>query len=745
MPKIPLFKNLTNYEPYPHQRETYETLKKGKSIILRAPTGSGKSEAVFIPFVGLRGISLPKRMIYALPMRALVNSLYERFKNYTSDLDIRAQHGMKPESILFNADCVVATLDQVITSYACAPLSLGVRHGNIPAGAIVSSFLVFDEVHTFEPLLGLQCVLIVADRLKKLSVPFVIMSATLPTRFAVSLSERLNALFIEVNEDSISARNKRSVILYEKLDDTLSPEKVLQLHEEHDGSTIVVCNTVDRAINLYTGLKDKVSPIILIHSRFLDADRDKKENEIKKYFGKSSKKKALLLTTQVIEVGMDISCTLLITELAPVDALIQRAGRCVRWGGRGEIIVFNISHHAPYDKTVIDDTKEVIKKYSGKQLTWSLEKTMVDEVLDEYFLKLTEPAAGAKAMMYLSKGAFEGKPATAEKAVRDAVSVEVSIHDNPQDIKENVYLLPKCKLRPESLEKFVREEKPEIWRVEIDRNTSDDYKPAVELTAVNLRDKIYPNKFYVIHSKDANYDSERGFILGEQGSSLKPLRTKEAAQYFNPDNTIKETWARHALKTVEVFERYILPEEEFIYSKLASALHINKDELLSVFKLTLLLHDLGKLTEEWQKGVGASAGQFLAHSEKIEKVQLPPHATVSAYVLENYLKDTWRILGDASFFAIAHHHSVRAAKVPRYRLSDGWFTKVNDVLSDKLGMTLDYNEVKEFETQDCPTQLSHMPAFENDKKYNLYVILSRALRLADRKATAQDKHFSENL
>ncbi|HIC90849.1 MAG TPA: DEAD/DEAH box helicase, partial [Syntrophaceae bacterium] len=43
------------------------------SVILRAPTGSGKSEAAFMPFLNLRGKTLPNRMIYTLPMRALGN------------------------------------------------------------------------------------------------------------------------------------------------------------------------------------------------------------------------------------------------------------------------------------------------------------------------------------------------------------------------------------------------------------------------------------------------------------------------------------------------------------------------------------------------------------------------------------------------------------------------------------------------------------------------------------------------
>ncbi|MEW6418532.1 MAG: DEAD/DEAH box helicase [Nitrospirota bacterium] len=69
------FKTLTGHEPYPHQIETYEALKKGESVILRAPTGSGKSEAVFVPFVDLRNKSLPNRIIYSHPMRALVKMI----------------------------------------------------------------------------------------------------------------------------------------------------------------------------------------------------------------------------------------------------------------------------------------------------------------------------------------------------------------------------------------------------------------------------------------------------------------------------------------------------------------------------------------------------------------------------------------------------------------------------------------------------------------------------------------------
>lgn len=140
----PSFKEITGFSPYPYQKLVLETLKQGRSVMLKVPTGTGKSEAVLVPWLIFRNDKLPYRMVYSLPMRSLVNSLAERFEDYAqrSGATIKAQHGQKPESVLFNADGIVATLDQVITSYTCCPLNLGIRHGIIPAGAVVSSFLI---------------------------------------------------------------------------------------------------------------------------------------------------------------------------------------------------------------------------------------------------------------------------------------------------------------------------------------------------------------------------------------------------------------------------------------------------------------------------------------------------------------------------------------------------------------------------------------------------------------------------
>ncbi|MCX7973804.1 MAG: CRISPR-associated helicase Cas3' [Candidatus Aminicenantes bacterium] len=735
------FKQILGNDPYPHQEETFETLRKGTSVILRAPTGSGKSESVFVPFYELRGKSLPKRMLYSLPMRSLANSLGNRFKKKCPDLDVKVQHGKRPESILFEADCVVATLDQIVSSYTCAPLSLSVRYGNIPAGAVASSFLVFDEIHTFAPHLGLQCCLLIAERMSKLGIPFAIMSATLPTKFMFSIAERLKAQVIEAKEENIPVRMFRKVILDLKLSEELTADWVAKLYEESSGSVIVVCNTVERAIKIYQDLKEKIeSKPILIHSRFFDVDREQKEKKIEELFGQKNNRKAILVTTQVIEVGMDISCELMLSELSPIDSLIQRAGRCARRGGEGRLIVFSIPHHAPYDKLIIDSTRQAIIKRNSERLTWEIEKAMVDEVLGEFFEKYSRTETGTKAMSFLSKAAFEGKPCLAAKAVREDMFVEVSISNDPAQLGSKILMLPRCRVHPFVIKEFYNTKKPKIWKVEIDRGYEDDYSPKIELIPVKSSNDIIINNFYVVDNEFAAYDSDLGLIFGFKGVPQELQESKEKNQELRFGEIPYETWTDHSRRVIEAFEKYIYPQEKYAFLKLSSWLEEKFQKVMNLIRLIMAIHDLGKLNEDWQRAAGATS-VFLAHSGKRDAINLPIHATITAYVIGDYLKNEWGpILGDSAYFALAHHHSVRAAKVPCYKLQDGWYEEVDKVLDKFVGIKLPYNAIKSFERQLSATSLINpIPAFEKEKRYTTYILFSRWLRLADRKALEMAK------
>ena len=124
---------------------------------------------------------------------------------------------------------------------------------------------------------------------------------------------------------------------------------------------MTVPNTVERAISLYKKLKEDSSlknKILLAHSRFTKEHRKRIEEEIHLKFGRNSDFEGILITTQVAEAGLNISAPLVITELAPMDSLIQRAGRCARFREnsgkiKGEVMVVkpkveNGNWYAPY-------------------------------------------------------------------------------------------------------------------------------------------------------------------------------------------------------------------------------------------------------------------------------------------------------------------------------------------------------------------------------------------------------------
>ncbi len=93
--------------PFRYQIETWSIFEEIKfPLLLRAPTGSGKTEAVVAPFLyqfTIKKFQIAPRMIYVLPMRVLVNSIAERIKSYAQKISpiisVLAHHGERPDAI----------------------------------------------------------------------------------------------------------------------------------------------------------------------------------------------------------------------------------------------------------------------------------------------------------------------------------------------------------------------------------------------------------------------------------------------------------------------------------------------------------------------------------------------------------------------------------------------------------------------------------------------------------------------
>lgn len=360
--------------PYEHQVRGWEQINAlNFPLLLKAPTGSGKTEAVIAPFLSQfinNKFHIAPRLLYVLPMRVLVNSLAGRIKSYTQKISpyisVEVQHGDVPNSPFFIADIVVTTLDQFLYGFARASGQVG-RHLDIPAGAIASSIIVFDEAHMYRDGFTFSIMRALMEILHKTRIPFVLMTATIPESLEKSLFENIPLSIsqqltgnIEINSAlKITVENNP---LYSNGDVYISEELLNKIKHE---KTLIVVNQVKRAQKIYEYIKDALgfedNNIVLIHSRFTRTDR--KEHEIKaisllphKEDGKIviSEGVGIVVSTQVLEAGIDFSAKLILTELAPADSLVQRAGRCARYEDEhGEMFIFPVEDdrgHLPYEK-----------------------------------------------------------------------------------------------------------------------------------------------------------------------------------------------------------------------------------------------------------------------------------------------------------------------------------------------------------------------------------------------------------
>lgn len=140
-------------------------------------------------------------------------------------------------------------------------------------------------------------------------------------------------------------------------------------HGEH-GPTLIVVNRVKLAVDVHEALGKLKSmqgvDLRLVHSRFRPHERKAWRNRFLNRDACAPGTNRIIVATQVIEAGVDLSAALLITELAPWASLVQRFGRAARWGGVAHIIVADFDHAddkkaAPYTIQALDAARDALR------------------------------------------------------------------------------------------------------------------------------------------------------------------------------------------------------------------------------------------------------------------------------------------------------------------------------------------------------------------------------------------------
>jgi len=221
------------------------------------------------------------------------------------------------------------------------------RRGLYGSPAILSGSFIFDEVHSYDDQMfnGLL------NLMKALSgAQFLLMSASLPQDKLEAIEKKVGPVEKVPKPKELEAIHRYSFRLSEidEIWDTVMENK--------NGKILWVVNTVGRAQKLYSEAKEKGLRVITYHSRFKYKDRIKRHRDLISAFDNKEKEGVLAITTQVAEMSLDIDADLLITETAPVPALIQRLGRLNRrvtpdnLGRTREAIFYDPEGPLPYEK-----------------------------------------------------------------------------------------------------------------------------------------------------------------------------------------------------------------------------------------------------------------------------------------------------------------------------------------------------------------------------------------------------------
>ncbi len=365
------------------------------NVILKAPTGYGKTETSLLWTHANMDSTYSNRIFYILPYKASINAMYERLRGryFTKQGMVGILHSSSNYYLyasgedyrkLTNLYRKIYSPIKVLTPFQLMKAIFGVGFYEMAFAELTKSLLIFDEIHAYEEnIVGIMLGML-EKLLKDYDAKALIMSATLPSFLKELFLEILNPKKLLLGRDELDAFTRHRVeILDRDIIDAIG--EIDNTIAKHGKPILIACNAVDRAIEVYELLRARYKTLLL-HGRFNYGDRERLERVLKSNFNGYD----VVVATQVVEVSLDLSFSTIITEPAPLDALIQRFGRVNRQGWKDRVIkpVYILSEGSDrdkyiYDQCLVKNSLNVLEGLNGELLKESIIQELMDDVYSE--------------------------------------------------------------------------------------------------------------------------------------------------------------------------------------------------------------------------------------------------------------------------------------------------------------------------------------------------------------------------
>ncbi len=422
--KIDIIRN----EIYLDVEEELKTLNLDNKIYsLNVPTGTGKTLTVFSFSLKLRDkikneLHFMPKIIYSLPFLSIIDQNFKVFEEVfekvqgnipTTDILLKHHHLSEifyetkenidydaPESLLliegWNSEIIVTTFIQFFhTLISNKNRSLRKFHN------IVNSIVILDEVQSIPHEYWLLFKEIILLFSKCFNTYFIFVTATQP-------------LIFDENKNEIIELVKKKKNYFDKFDrieliPNIEPMYIEDFKElvrqdieaNKDKSFLIVLNTINSSKNVYQYLKSlniTETKFYYLSTNIIPYERLERISELK---NKNNKFRKVIVSTQLIEAGVDIDVDIIYRDFSPMDSINQVSGRCNRnysEGKKGLVKLFILKdenkefYRYIYSPFLIDKTREVLKEAPK-----TISETQFLALSNNYFKKIKDGGSDDKS------------------------------------------------------------------------------------------------------------------------------------------------------------------------------------------------------------------------------------------------------------------------------------------------------------------------------------------------------------